>query len=337
MQNVQIPLTLQDIEALIRDRVQENIHLDYKASGAIADDKRDEISKDVSAFANSDGGFLIYGVEEERGSQLPIRIDGGVNDRKFPKEWLEQIIRSRINPIIDGVRIIPISVASGTSLYVVSVPKSLRGPHQASDNKYYKRNNFINQPMEDYEINDVRNRRHSVPPLMTFEIFDYRRFVAAFDVANVGDSVAEDVSFEFIPPIPWPSGQPTPQLFEKGVRKFAPKQRLRFLYFPFHEILSGNAGVPKEFEVRIKYLHPDVGTIISDIWPVNFSAHQHSIVVRSEIEEQAKDLVQGIKEITSEIKKLRSTVEALKPIIGSTGLNLSIPTLRNLGRVLRDA
>jgi len=37
---------------------------------------KNEISKDVSAFANSDGGTIIYGIEEE--GHLPKRIDGGV-------------------------------------------------------------------------------------------------------------------------------------------------------------------------------------------------------------------------------------------------------------------
>jgi Putative DNA-binding domain len=331
---IQVPSTIQDIDALIRDRVQENIHLDYKASAAIADNKGHEISKDASAFANSDGGILIYGVEEK--NNIPIRIDDGVDDRKFSREWLEQIIISRVTPIIDGLRIIPISLGSGTTLYVVSVPKSQRGPHQASDKKYYKRGNFISQPMEDYEIKDVRNRWVSVPPLLTFEIFDWRRIAAAFDVSNVGGAVAENVSFEFVPPIPWPKNRPIPQLFEKGVNKFAPKQRLRFLYFSYLEILNGSAGVPLEFEVRIKYFHPHTETIITDVWPVSFSAHDNSIVMRSEMEDHAQDLVKGIKELTEQAKMLHSTLESFKPIIGSTGLDISVPALRNLGRVLRD-
>jgi hypothetical protein len=333
---MQTPSTIQDIEALIRDRVQEHIHLDYKDSSAIGDDRRHEISKDVSAFANSDGGVLIYGVEEDQHSHLPIRIDGGIDDQRFSREWLEQIIMSKVTPIIDGVRIIPISVGPGKSLYIVEVPKSHRAPHQAADKKYYKRNNFVNQPMEDYEINDVRNRRYSLPPLLTFEVFDWKGFVAAFDVTNVGEIVAEDVSFEFAPPIPWPTNRPRPQLFDRGIRRFPPRQRLRFLYFPFPEILNGSAGVPDEFEVRIKYFHPDARTTITDVWPVSFGAFEGSIVMRSEMEEHAKDLVEGVKSLTQEVKKLQSTLDGFKTIVGSTGIDLSIPALRNLGRVLRQ-
>ena len=52
-----------DILAMMKDQVQEHLMLDYKAADAlgIADGKKSEIAKDVSAFANSAGGTLIYG------------------------------------------------------------------------------------------------------------------------------------------------------------------------------------------------------------------------------------------------------------------------------------
>jgi predicted HTH transcriptional regulator len=41
-------------------KVRETLTLDYKASEALARNKTDEISKDVSAFANSAGGGSLY-------------------------------------------------------------------------------------------------------------------------------------------------------------------------------------------------------------------------------------------------------------------------------------
>ena len=336
MLTMRIPESIEDIEAMIKDRVQEDIHLDYKRSEAIAHDKRIEISKDVSAFANSDGGILIYGVEENQETHEPTQIDGGVDHRKFSKEWLEDIIMSRISPMVDGLRIFPLPVGSESSIYVVSIPKSNRGPHQASDKKYYKRFNFKSEPMDDYEITDVRNRRHSIQPLLSFEIFEWRGFVAAFDVTNVGDIVAENVSFDFVPQIPWPKNEPKPGLFENGIRKFAPRQKFRFRYFSFVEILSGRACVPPEFDVRITYFRSDTGSTITDVWPITFSAHEGAIIVRSEMEEHAKDLVEGLKNLTEQAKHLRSTLESFQPMVGGTGVNLSVPALTNLGRVLRD-
>jgi hypothetical protein len=51
-----VPRSIADIEKMILDQVQENIHLDYKESRAIRKNARDDIAKDVSSFANSDGG-----------------------------------------------------------------------------------------------------------------------------------------------------------------------------------------------------------------------------------------------------------------------------------------
>ena len=51
---------------MILNQTEENLHLDYKGAGSLAtiDGKKKEISKDISAFANSDGGFVIYGIRE---------------------------------------------------------------------------------------------------------------------------------------------------------------------------------------------------------------------------------------------------------------------------------
>jgi hypothetical protein len=327
------PSTISEIERLIRDQVQENIHLDYKASKAISQKARDEIAKDVSAFANSDGGVLIYGVEEK--DHLPVRIDDGVDDSVCSREWIENIITSGISPKVNDVRILPVPVSPGRSLYVISVAKSVRGPHQASDRKFYKRHNFKSEPMEEYEINDVRNRRERVSPLVTFEVFDYRHFVAAFDVSNVSELVVEDVEFTFTPDIPW-TEKGKPPLFTNGIRRFPPKQRFRFLYFPFHEILSGEKQIPTEISVSISYYHPELGRRVVDEWPVDFAAFRDSMAIRPETEEQAKEMIEGLKKLCDQVQVLNKSLEKLLPIAGSTGLDLSIPALRNLKRVMAE-
>ena len=165
---IDLPKSIADLNKLITDQVQENIHLDYKESPAIDRSKRTEIAKDVSAFANSDGGVLLYGIVES--NNLPVRIDGGVDHTTHSREWLEQVINSSISPRIDDIRISPIQLSVDRSVYSVAVPKSFRGPHQAPDKKYYKRFNFQSVPMEDYEIGDLRNRRKFLPPLVNVDI-----------------------------------------------------------------------------------------------------------------------------------------------------------------------
>jgi len=147
------------LQNLIENQIEESLHLDYKASGALAkqNDKTTEISKDVSAMANSDGGILIYGIrEDENNRHLPKEIDS-IKRKDFPKEWLEQIIQEKIQPRIDGIKIYSISIDIENVVYVVQIPKS-NTAHQAADKKYYKRFNFLSTAMYDYEIRDIFNR-----------------------------------------------------------------------------------------------------------------------------------------------------------------------------------
>ncbi len=132
-----IPKTIKDIEKIFEMNVPESLHLDYKASPAFSSEKKDEICKDVSAFANSDGGTLIYGIKEEKTNKIsyPVSIDDGIDTSKFGKEWIDQIITSNIRPVLSGVEIAEIKISENRSVMVIHAPKSFRGPHQAPDKK----------------------------------------------------------------------------------------------------------------------------------------------------------------------------------------------------------
>lgn len=157
----------QDILALISDEFKEDLNLDYKACDALgkSDGKKKEISKDISAFANSAGGVIIYGVIEDK--HLPTGIDTGYDPSDISKEWLEQVINSNIKRRIDGVRINQVELKTtypGKVLYVVSIPQSNRAAHMASDYRFYKRFNFESVPLEEYEVRDI-SRRSETPDL----------------------------------------------------------------------------------------------------------------------------------------------------------------------------
>ncbi|MHC5728507.1 MAG: AlbA family DNA-binding domain-containing protein, partial [Nostoc sp.] len=157
------------ILSMIKDGVQESLELDYKECPAIfplTDGKKKELSKDVSAFANSAGGIIIYGIKEN--GHIPTEIDTGFDPNALSKERLEQTINSNIHPRINELIIKQIELVTtnpGHVLYVVSIPQATtRAPHQAADKRYYKRFNFESVAMEDYEIRDIL-RRATTPDL----------------------------------------------------------------------------------------------------------------------------------------------------------------------------
>jgi hypothetical protein len=277
-----VPSTLADVDRMIQERVQESIHLDYKAGSAVNPDKPVEIAKDVSAFANSDGGVLVYGVIEERG--FPVRRDDGVDPIHCSRERLEDLITSHVTPRLGDVLISALPLETGRVLYVVKIPKSFRGPHQASDKRYYKRHNFKSEPMEDYEVNDVRGRRSRVPTLVTFREMTYEKSMCVFEVANIGDVIAEDVRFDFSTAIPWPHG--TPHAIGSGIRRMPPRQTLRYEYYTYPKILGEGSKIPSEFSVVVSYFHPEIGSRMSDEFCINLDCRRDSLRFQSDAERQ---------------------------------------------------
>ena len=149
---------LSKLEKLHTDAVPESSDLEYKASLAIQNNEsaKAEISKDLSAMANANGGQIIYGMTEAK-DHLPSGLDGGINPKPYDGLWLEQVIQQNIQPKIEGLKILLVPKGDGNHYFVVEVPRSTT-VHQAKDGRYYRRRNFRNDIMEDYEIREVMNR-----------------------------------------------------------------------------------------------------------------------------------------------------------------------------------
>lgn len=151
---------LQDIYDLITNEVEESIYLDFKDAKALdkSENKKKDISKDVASFANSDGGIIIYGIEEidHKASKISF-VDGNV----YTKEWLEQIINSAIQRRIQEIQVIPIRNEGNISetIYLVKIPKSYDTPHISRDKRFYKRFNFESVIMEEYEIRQLYGQK----------------------------------------------------------------------------------------------------------------------------------------------------------------------------------
>ncbi len=178
--------TLQDLNDFIQLEVEENRHLDYKDGEALSPNEISEITKDVSSFANSDGGIIIYGVGEDKKTHTPNSY-APITNPKITKEWLEQKINI-IQPKIKGMLIFPIRLnkKATKSIYIVKIPKSDDAPHMADDKRYYKRGNFSSEPMYSDEVRDCFFR-FSSPLLVTMGV--------EFHFAEIQQSIEKGLYF----------------------------------------------------------------------------------------------------------------------------------------------
>lgn len=136
-------ITENDLKELVEGQVPEGPRLDFKLTvyGRTDSDKK-ELLKDFSALANSHGGHLVLGVEENGGIATDIVGLDGVNpDREILR--MEQLTRSGLEPPVPGVRMKAVSLESGRYIIIIRVPRSWNPPHRViaqGMNRFYARN-----------------------------------------------------------------------------------------------------------------------------------------------------------------------------------------------------
>jgi len=135
-------ITRDDLQILIDNRIAENKELEYKnytftygKLTRLADQQKNKLVKEIVAFANTIGGTIIMGIQENE-DRIPTIISGvGFSIKDFD-EWLSsfrQLILSRIRPHIHGVDCIPVELSEDNIAIVIFVPKSYSRPHSFWD------------------------------------------------------------------------------------------------------------------------------------------------------------------------------------------------------------
>ncbi len=141
----------EDIDELVSNKTQEGRRLDYKqALPGNTDGDKKEFLADVSSFANSLGGWLIYGVTEKRDDNgkatgMPESA-GGLGEINADEEIkrLDAILRDGVDPRITGVQMKSLSGFPNGCVVLIYVPKSWNSPHMVAfqqSSKFYARNN----------------------------------------------------------------------------------------------------------------------------------------------------------------------------------------------------
>lgn len=127
------------LQEACRERWPESQTLDFKRElPALDSDGRSDFLKDVCAFANADGGDLVYGVADHGGAaSKPMPIRGESLDAV--RRRLTQILDGRIEPRVNGILIEPVEFAEGGFAWIIRVPASFDTPHRYKQDEHHTR------------------------------------------------------------------------------------------------------------------------------------------------------------------------------------------------------
>jgi hypothetical protein len=159
-------LTVVDLERLLQNDIREGITLEYKKLLNINDSKeknRQEFLYDLTAMYNTDGGCIIYGIEErkdDKGDNTGYPA-GFINQEMSNTDKLEQqihdIVRSNTDPMITNFHIKFLTVQS-CDIIIIGIPKGIGLPAMVTYNdvnKFYKRNSVGKYAVKTLELNHL--------------------------------------------------------------------------------------------------------------------------------------------------------------------------------------
>lgn len=141
------------LRALVENGVSESRTLEYKAFMYAGNDEgRREARKDLTAFANSDGGHLIIGISEKNGA---IEFSEGIDIASVEKEIerLESLLRDAVEPRLIGPQIKSVPIPSGRAAIVIHIPRSWTKPHRTNSKHFYVRNS---NGVHEVSVNELR-------------------------------------------------------------------------------------------------------------------------------------------------------------------------------------
>src|SRR5690606_1106940 len=101
-------------------------------------------------------------------------------------DWLHRAISSGTFPAVETANVTEINIETGR-YYVITVEVSPKAPHQSQDHRYYKRRGSHSDPMEHYEVEDIRNRPKSKALPLEIVLFPEGQLVS-FKLRNISDS-----------------------------------------------------------------------------------------------------------------------------------------------------
>ena len=141
-------ITYEDVVDFCNERRRENMYLDYKR------DISESLTKTIAAMANTWGGHIIIGVEEEDSRpKLPV---SGMPYRERLREQVNDLVLGNITPPLLLEVQVCLSGDGKSAFVIIRVPQSNLTPHAIENNtKVYLRTDTCNKPEEQAGVDRV--------------------------------------------------------------------------------------------------------------------------------------------------------------------------------------
>lgn len=229
-------LTYLDIEDLVNVRKErEGYNLDFKKEIGNPDKAKKELAKDISAFANSSGGYLIIGIDNV---YTICGTDKLIQNKPFD-EWINQVLNSNVEPHIFyfDPKIIEIP-NSEKIIVVIHIPESTKKPHIVTElNNYNIRINDSSKSANHSQIREMFefSKRQS-------DVFN--EFLIKRNLQNEDDSKfgTNQNSLRLFSDVPEKLKKEKPLILFSLIPKYLSDEKLNMPFNEFSEWLRTNSG-----------------------------------------------------------------------------------------------
>jgi hypothetical protein len=161
-------ITSDDLKSLVGTS-PEHKQREYKRNlPTTGSDSRKEFIADVSAFANTDGGDIFFGIGEDGETDMAQSLDGiPLADVAKQISTLENVVRDSIRPRLPRIAFHTVNLNDERGVLVIRIGASHIKPHQSTlDHRFYARNSKGKYILDASELGDVFSRRELLPVSM---------------------------------------------------------------------------------------------------------------------------------------------------------------------------
>lgn len=224
-----IELNQNSLVKFLGAKIKEDLYLDYKVDLSSSEKRKahKEFLKDVTAFANANGGNILIGVcEPSEDLTIDKQLLGIANANEYSQD-LERLTVSNIDPRISGLRIKVVPLSNNKSVIAIHIPPSLNRPHMVnydSHRTFYMRHSESSFPMTTHEI------RNSVMESLSAE--EKAKNYLNEKEADIRDYFLDNTPSFIIQAMPLISLESSWDIFDKKIEKImlGDSRRYNYLY-----------------------------------------------------------------------------------------------------------